>query len=89
MHMHHTAVVLICALLCGCAANTRTATAVREAEPDCSFRSPTTCWTPSARFPASHRKSAAPEDADPRQAPVLFAIDADSAAAHDSAAAQE
>ena len=39
------------ALLCGCAAGTQSRAATAVAEPDCSFRSPTTCWTVSARFP--------------------------------------
>jgi len=40
------------ALLCGCAATPRSATVAPREEPDCSFRSATTCWTIVDRFPA-------------------------------------
>lgn len=40
------------ALLCGCAATTHPASAATEPKSDCSFRSPTTCWTMAARFPS-------------------------------------
>jgi len=40
------------ALLCGCAATPRSTTVVPREEPDCSFRSATTCWTIVGRFPA-------------------------------------
>jgi len=66
------------ALLGGCAAGARTGMAAHEAEPDCSFRSPTTCWTVSGRFPATGHKPAAPPERDPRQAPAVLASEADS-----------
>ena len=47
------------AFLCGCAASTQFSAAAEETEPDCSFRSPTTCWTVSGRFPAVRSKPAA------------------------------
>jgi hypothetical protein len=54
-------------LLCGCAGNGQSAVAT-EVNPDCSFRSPTSCWTMSGRFP--ERQPAQPERA-PKQVPVL------------------
>jgi hypothetical protein len=39
------------AYLCGCATNSRDAAAIKEPEPDCSFRSPSTCWSVGSRFP--------------------------------------
>jgi hypothetical protein len=48
--------------LCGCAASTQSSTATEKADPDCSFRSPTTCWTMSGRFP--------PVGSEPTTAPV-------------------
>ena len=79
MRIHHTVAVLWTGvLLCGCAAGTQTATTTHEAEPDCSFRSPTTCWTVSGRFPATGHKPAAPPERDPRQAPAVLASEADS-----------
>jgi hypothetical protein len=41
------------AFLCGCAASTQSSAAAEDSELDCSFRSPTTCWTVSGRFPAA------------------------------------
>ena len=45
--------LLLIPLIYGCAANTSTEslTIAERAEPDCSFRSPTTCWTVSGRYP--------------------------------------
>ena len=66
------------ALLCGCAANTQSTAAAEETDFDCSFRSPTTCWTVSGRFPAVRSKTpAAPLD--PRQPSAVLATGADSA----------
>jgi hypothetical protein len=48
--------------LCGCAASTQSSRAAEKADPDCSFRSPTTCWTMSGRFP--------PVRSEPTTAPV-------------------
>jgi hypothetical protein len=39
------------AVLAGCAAGSQSATRAEPAEPDCSFRSASTCWTLSGRFP--------------------------------------
>jgi hypothetical protein len=76
--MHHAVTVLWAGgLLCGCAAGTQTATTTHEAEPDCSFRSPTTCWTVSGRFPATPRKPAAQPERNPPQAPAVLASGAD------------
>ena len=68
------------ALLCGCAASTQSSAAAEETELDCSFRSPTTCWTVSGRFPAVRSKpAAAPLDRTPRQPSAVLASGADSA----------
>jgi hypothetical protein len=64
------------ALLGGCAAGIQTGTAAREAEPECSFRSPTTCWTVSGRFPTT-RQPAPPLERDPRPAPAILAAGPD------------
>ena len=48
---------VVLALLCGCAANTRSSAAAEESDFHCSFRSPTTCWTVSGRFPAVRSKA--------------------------------
>jgi hypothetical protein len=45
------------ALLCGCAAATQSASTASPKEPDCSFRSATTCWTFGSRFPAPRANS--------------------------------
>jgi hypothetical protein len=68
------------ALLCGCAAHTQTSAAAEGTEFDCSFRSPTTCWTVSGRFPEVRSKpTVAPLDRPPRQPPAVLASEADSA----------
>lgn len=62
--------VLLGALVSGCAGATTTSAAPAPAEPACSFRSATTCWTLAARFP--DRQAALPPEelrASPR--PVL------------------
>jgi hypothetical protein len=71
---------VLLAFLCGCAANTPSSTAAERTEVDCSFRSPTTCWTVSGRFPAVRSKpAAAPLDRKPRQPAAVLASGADSA----------
>ncbi|HEY7635585.1 MAG TPA: hypothetical protein VH763_08580 [Gemmatimonadales bacterium] len=47
------------ALLCGCAPATQSASSMAPHEPDCSFRSATTCWTFGGRFPSA--RSAEPD----------------------------
>lgn len=47
-------------LLSGCAAAGRPAPAPRDVEPDCSFRSATTCWTVEGRFPPRRPAADAP-----------------------------
>ena len=39
------------ALLAGCALPAHSSSRASPAEPDCSFRSPVTCWTMRGRFP--------------------------------------
>jgi hypothetical protein len=66
--------------LCGCAASIQPSAAAEQSEPDCSFRSPTTCWTVSGRFPAVQSKpTPAPLDRTPRQPSAGLASGADSA----------
>jgi len=68
-------------LLCGCAATARSAAAVPEDKPDCSFHSATTCWTLAGRFPAPRPAAAdsVPDDLG-HQPPAVLAKGADSAA---------
>ena len=49
--------LLVMPILVGCAAGTPPATAAVPAEPDCSFRSASTCWTLKARFPRARREA--------------------------------
>jgi hypothetical protein len=62
--------LLLIPLICGCAANTSTEslTIAEGTEPDCSFRSPTTCWTVSGRFPPPRPTSAEPPTPQPPKA---------------------
>jgi hypothetical protein len=72
--------LLSVALLCGCAAATRPSSAAPRLEPDCSFRSPSTCWTVAGRFPALLPESAVPKPDDIRElSPITVASKADSA----------
>jgi len=71
------------AFLSGCAASTQSSTAVRETESACSFRSPTTCWSVSGRFPAVRSEpAAAPVDSTCREPPAVLASSADSTRNH-------
>ena len=73
-------VLLGIALLHGCAAATRSSSAGPRPEPDCSFRSPSTCWTVAGRFPSRLPKSAAPKPDEIRSlSPVTVASTGDSA----------
>jgi hypothetical protein len=56
------------ALLSACASVTQSTTAPNRSEPDCSFRSPTTCWTMSGRFPPQRVE---PVERIPEPQPVL------------------
>jgi hypothetical protein len=66
-------------LLCGCARAPDVATQLPVAEPDCSFRAATSCWTLSTRLPA---RRAEPADSAGRELaappPVLVANAVDS-----------
>jgi hypothetical protein len=68
-------------LLCGCAAGTRSSAVETRTEPDCSFRSPTSCWTMAARLPSRRAEAS---DSQPgellRPSPAVLASSADSAA---------
>jgi hypothetical protein len=69
---------VLISLLCGCAASTQSTAAAEQPDPDCSFRSPTTCWTMAGRFPPVRSKpSTAPVD--PRDSSTVLASGADSA----------
>jgi hypothetical protein len=66
--------ILAASLLGGCAASVQSAVTAGRNEPDCSFRSASTCWTLGARFPSARtetRDSAAKELL--RQAPRTLA----------------
>jgi hypothetical protein len=56
------------AFLSACATATQSATAPDRSEPECSFRSPNTCWTMSGRFPPRRVK---PVERIPDQPPAL------------------
>jgi hypothetical protein len=72
--------LLVIALLSGCAAVTRSSSAAPRLEPDCSFRSPSTCWTVAGRFPSRLPKSAVPKPEEIRElSPTTVATRSDSA----------
>jgi hypothetical protein len=72
--------LLAIALLYGCAAAAHSSSAAPRLEPDCSFRSPSTCWTVAGRFPARLHKPAAPKPNQvPDLSPTVVASKADSA----------
>jgi hypothetical protein len=81
MRMMPTPLVLLgIALLHGCAAATQSSSAGPRLKPDCSFRSPSTCWTVAGRFPPRLPKSAAPKPDEIRSlSPITVASTADSA----------
>jgi hypothetical protein len=60
-------------LICGCATNSSPATNVGDSDPDCSFRSPATCWTVSSRFPERHPKDSLPPLERAPEAPAVMA----------------
>ena len=67
-------------LLTGCAAATQSSSAAPRLEPDCSFRSPSTCWMVAGRFPSRLPKAAVPKPDEIRDlSPVTLASKADSA----------
>jgi hypothetical protein len=73
--------LLALGLLSGCATAARMASTAQHPhpEPDCSFRSATSCWTLGTRFPA---RSVEPADTEPGQIlnsnPAVLASEADS-----------
>jgi hypothetical protein len=81
MRMTPTALALLgMALLYGCATATQQPSAAPRLEPDCSFRSASTCWTMAGRFPPRLPKSAIPKPDDIREVPpVTLASKPDSA----------
>ena len=81
MRMMPTTLALLgIALLSGCAAGAQPSSAAPGLEPDCSFRSPSTCWTVAGRFPPLLPESAVPKPDDIRDlSPITVASKADSA----------
>jgi hypothetical protein len=69
---------LILAFLCGCAANTQPGRHAEAVQSDCSFRSPTTCWTMSGRYPSTSNAGERPPDSRPAESWETFARAADS-----------
>jgi hypothetical protein len=71
--------VFLVGLLCGCARGPDVVTEIPVAEPDCSFRAATSCWTLSVRLPSTR---AEPADSTDRELvappPVLVANAVDS-----------
>ena len=70
------------ALLYGCAAaaTAHPSATAPQSEPDCSFRSASTCWTVAGRYPPRLRESAVPKPDDMRDlSPLTVASKADSA----------
>ena len=66
-------------LLGGCAA-AQSSSAAPRLEPDCSFRSASTCWTVAGRFPPRRPKSGSPKGDEIRDpSPTAVASNADSA----------
>jgi hypothetical protein len=71
---------LLLGLLGGCATTGQVAAPAHAAEPDCSFRAASSCWTLAARFPP---RRAEPTDSQPERLlnplPAVLASMADSA----------
>ena len=69
------------ALLCGCAATSRSSMVAPMDGPDCSFRSATTCWTMVGRFPSrrAQARDSVPDELLTRP-PTVLATGADTAA---------
>jgi hypothetical protein len=64
----------------GCAAAGNSASSPGSAEPDCSFRAATTCWTLAGRFPPSARRARERQPNELlRQAPTVVTRGADTA----------
>ncbi len=82
--MHHKLILagigaVVLAFLTSCAARAQSSVASEEPELACSFRSPTTCWTVSGRFPAVRSKpAAAPPNQTPRHPSAVLASGSDS-----------
>jgi hypothetical protein len=72
------------ALCWGCAAGTQASSPTPAGESDCSFRSATSCWTVSPRFPSGHvrARDTVPADLLDRP-PMLVATGTDSAGARE------
>jgi hypothetical protein len=72
--------VLVLGFVYGCAATARSPSTARAAEPDCSFRAATSCWTVAGRYPP---RRAEPTDSQPdeilKQSPAVLASRTDSA----------
>ena len=68
-------------LLCGCGIAAQSSSRTAQREPDCSFRSPGTCWTVAARFPDRRAADIDSLPADPSsEPPTVLAAGSDTAA---------
>jgi hypothetical protein len=66
--------------LSGCAAASQSISAERGVEPDCSFRSASTCWTLAGRFPPPRPETGEPSPSEiPEPSPTILANRPDSA----------
>ena len=74
-------IALSIVVLCGCAAATQSSSTRQGTEPDCSFRSATTCWTLGGRFPLLRPSEPAGPKPDelPKEPPAILANRADTA----------
>ncbi len=50
------AVAVLTAFLSGCATNSQSVAPTETRDVDCSFRSPTTCWSVGGRFPSGNEQ---------------------------------
>jgi hypothetical protein len=68
-------------LLCGCGVAAQSSSRTPLRAPDCSFRSPGTCWTVAARFPEPRAEAVDSLPTDPlSEPPTVLATGADTAA---------
>ncbi len=74
MRMLPTTLSLLSLVLVGGCAAAQSSSAAPRPEPDCSFRSPSTCWTVAGRYPPRRPQSASPKPDEVRElAPTVVA----------------
>jgi hypothetical protein len=66
------------AFLFGCAAASQSVAVEQKVEPDCSFRSASTCWTVAGRFPPPRPEAGKPSPTEIIERPTVVANRADS-----------